>query len=534
MVDFMHGFQLKVHPSLEDFELLATVSQMLTLFDQDRVVEQVIELMIKAVDAKGSSLLINPDFGDDWRRLFTKYVSNATGMEEPETTVRFARRVLDKGLAGWVIANKQGAIISDTATDSRWMAFPDSDSTTRSALSLPFLWNGDVLAVLTFTHSQPDHFDEYHLRLFTIIVNQATGAIRNAQLVANLLEQRQQMEAILRAIPDLLLVLDQAGGIILANAAAAALVGTTQLPNGGEGQSILDYVDNDDIFSFVPGMLENVPTPGNSWSFQSRSEKLHRDYLVTVSPWAQGSDTTGYVVMLRDITMLRDLNRFKDEMLQMASHDLRSPLALIVGYCSLIELDTPADSPVREYLSVIERSIERMRGLLDDLLRVEQIRNSPLELHQPADYRELVYTVISDASVAIQPKNHRLKTEIALTDLPDKITLNPTLIRESMDNLVNNAIKYTPDGGTIVIHSYTEGKRVYFIVEDTGIGIAKEHLPRVFESFYRTRQSGTEGIEGRGLGLSLVKTIIERHGGEVWVDSELGQGSRFGFWLPIQ
>jgi PAS domain S-box-containing protein len=534
MADYMHGFQVKVHPSLEDFELLATVSQMLTLFDQERVVEQVIELMIKSIEAEGSSLLINPEFGDDWRRLFTRYVSNATGMEDPGQTVRFARRVLDKGLAGWVIANKQGAIISDTVTDPRWLAFPDSDSTTRSALSLPFFWNGAVLAVLTFTHSEPDHFTDYHLRLFSIIVNQATGAIRNAQLFAHLLEQRQQMEAILRAIPDLLLVLDQSGVIMLANDAAAALVGTAELPNRGEGLSILDYVADDDMFSFVHGMLDNVPTPGNSWSFQSRSEKHRRDYLVTVSPWAQSADATGYVIMLRDITTLRDLNRFKDEMLQMASHDLRSPLALIVGYCSLIELDTPEDSPVREYLNVIERSIERMRGLLDDLLRVEQIRNSPLELHQPADYRELIKTVLADSTDGAQRKHHQLKTRVALDDLPERITLNAMLIRESMDNLVSNAIKYTPEGGTITIQAYTEGKRVYFVVEDTGIGIAKEHLPRVFESFFRTRQSGTEGIEGRGLGLSLVKTIIERHGGEVWVDSELGQGSRFGFWLPIQ
>lgn len=529
----MHGLQVNVHPSIEDFELLAEVSQMLTLLDQDRVLERVIELMIKAVSADGSSLLINPTYGDDWKRLFTRYIVNAGGAERQEQTLRLANRILDNGLAGWVIANKRGAIVEDTANDPRWIVFSDSNSGTRSALSLPFMWNGDVLAVLTLTHSAPYHFNEYHLRLFSIIVNQATGAIRNAQLFAHLVQQRQQMEAILHAIPDLLLVLDNDGVILLANEAAAWLVGTAHLTNRGEGRLITDYLGGDDIFGFIPNLLENPSSNGQSWSFQSRSEKQRRDYLITVSPWAQRG-AGGYVIMLRDITTLRDLNRFKDEMLQMASHDLRSPLALIVGYCSLIELDTPDDSPVREYLSVIERSIDRMRGLLDDLLRVEQIRNSPLEMHERVDYRELVNKVVGDAVVAVAPKNHRLDVVVNLDELPDQILLNPTLIRESMDNLVNNAIKYTPENGTIAIKTFVEDGRLHFIVEDNGIGIDKDHLPRLFQSFYRTRQPGTEQVEGRGLGLSLVKTIIERHGGEVWVESELGVGSRFGFWIPIQ
>ncbi|MCA9908325.1 MAG: ATP-binding protein, partial [Anaerolineae bacterium] len=106
-------------------------------------------------------------------------------------------------------------------------------------------------------------------------------------------------------------------------------------------------------------------------------------------------------------------------------------------------------------------------------------------------------------------------------------------VREAMSNLLGNAVKYTPEGGRINVTSYREDQRVYFIVEDTGIGIPLENLPRLFTSFYRVRQPGSEDIEGRGLGLSLVKTIIERHNGEVWVESSPGVGSRFGFWLPL-
>ncbi|MFN8450861.1 MAG: ATP-binding protein [Anaerolineae bacterium] len=114
------------------------------------------------------------------------------------------------------------------------------------------------------------------------------------------------------------------------------------------------------------------------------------------------------------------------------------------------------------------------------------------------------------------------------------MTLNPVLIREAIENLISNAIKYTPDGGRICVRAFIQDDQLHFNVEDNGIGIPKEHLPRIFETFYRAKQAGSEGIEGRGLGLSLVKTIIERHGGEVWIESEQGSGSRFGFWILNQ
>jgi signal transduction histidine kinase len=228
---------------------------------------------------------------------------------------------------------------------------------------------------------------------------------------------------------------------------------------------------------------------------------------------------------------VRDLNRFKDEMLQMASHDLRSPLALIVGYCSLMQLDVESGSKIAEYLEIVQQQTERMTGLLDDLLRVEKIRTSPLELYESVDFREVLNTALNNMRAAADSKHQRLSANIRLDGAPYVLISKP-LIREAMENLLSNAIKYTPEGGHITVSSYVENQQLHFMVEDTGIGIAPEHLPRLFHSFYRARQAGTENVEGRGLGLSLVKTIIERHSGEVWVESTVGVGSRFGFRLP--
>ena len=131
--------------------------------------------------------------------------------------------MLDKGLAGWVFRNKQGTIVYDTQPDDRWYIFPDGTSKARSALCVPFLYNGEVLAVLTMLYPEPNHFTEYHLRLMTIVANQATVAVRNAQLFNQMLQQQQQLETILHTIPDYLLVLDEQGKILLVNDAAARI-----------------------------------------------------------------------------------------------------------------------------------------------------------------------------------------------------------------------------------------------------------------------------------------------------------------------
>lgn len=521
--------------SLTDLDLLMQISSMLTTLDRDHVLQQVIALATKAVGAERSSLLLHPDHRDDWMPFILEQQPDTESPErlDPgQPGFHLARRVLDQGLAGWALRNRQAALVTDTRTDERWVDFPDSTSQARSALAVPFIYEGEVLGVLTMLHTQPEHFTTYDLQLLTIIINQATVAIRNAQLFHRLGQQKRQLEAILRAMPDILLVLDDQGGLMLINDAAASLLAPGLPLAEFEKHRLTDFIDSGHVLWAVQEII-NQPGSSTVWSFEVRSS-AHHDYLGTVAVWAtEPAGASGYVVILRDITMLRDLNRFKDEMLQMASHDLRSPLALIVGYCDLIAMDTPAESQVHEYLDIIQRSTERMTGLLDDLLKVEQIRNSPLELNEQVDFAALVQTAVANTRSTAENKRQQFNMQLDLQDLPASIVLNPVLIREAMENLITNAIKYTAEQGTITVRAWVDAGRVHFQVEDTGIGIPRAALSRLFESFYRVKQKGTEKIEGRGLGLSLVKTVVERHQGQVWVESEVGVGSKFGFWLPI-
>jgi signal transduction histidine kinase len=166
------------------------------------------------------------------------------------------------------------------------------------------------------------------------------------------------------------------------------------------------------------------------------------------------------------------------------------------------------------------------------MLRVEQIRNSPLELHEQIDPQKLIKVVMVNARPAADQKKIHFEANLRLSNTL-RLVADPVLIRQAMENLVNNAIKYTSANGEIIIRANENDQRFNFIVEDNGIGIPAESIPFLFESFYRVRDEQVRAVEGSGLGLSLVRDVIERHGGQVWVESEYQKGSQFGFWLPL-
>lgn len=511
-------------PTFEDLELLAEVSQLLTEIDLDNVLNLVISLVARAVGASRASLFLHADGKIDWNHIFT--MRNLSGDE----SVKVVSRVLDKGFAGWVYRNKRGDIITDTQTDDRWITFKEDTLKMRSALCVPFMNEGDVLAVVTLVHEEVAHFTPYHLRLMTIIANQASIAVRNAQLFSRLNNQRRQLETILNSIGDALIVLDDKGKIALANPIALDLLNADE--RFVTGESLASFISYDNVFEPIAEIVSAGLTGNERWAFETRSERRKTDYRVTMALWREG-DALGYVVVMHDITQLQDLSRFKDEMLRVASHDLRSPLALITGYADMITIDTPdASSPVHEYAHIIKSSVERMGGLIEDLLRIERVRTSPLELQEKTDLEALAKVVVVNMRFSAEAKQQQLIPKIALSGIP-KIMADSVLVRQAMENLVSNAIKYTPSGGKITINASHDEHNFYFSVVDTGIGIPSEHQKFVFESFYRV-PTVANTQKGSGLGLSLVKNVIARHGGDVWLKSEEGKGSEFGFWLPLR
>lgn len=515
-------------PQFDDFELLTEVSQLLTILDLDGILNRVVDLVIRLVGARRASLFLFDEGELDKKHLI---------LTNPQQDAPLVSQVLKEGLAAWVVHYRQPTIVDDVLTDARWLPEQQVDQPARSAMSIPFVYENTVVALLTVVHEEPKHFTKYHLRMITALANQAIGAIRQAQSFHKLQNQQRQLEGVLHTIPDAILVLDDKGAILMANSAALPLLGNTA-PEFFRNRLLIELTELDSALHPVQEIMREIGDsplrPGTQWSFETRSENLKKDLQVSIAIWEDITQSMGgYVITMHDITQLRDLHRFKDEMLRVASHDLRSPLSLIIGYTDMISLDLgDPDSPIQGYLEVIRRSTERMNGLLDDLLRVERIRTSPLELHERVDPQKLIRVVLVNMRPFANEKKQRFESSIQLDGL-EGIMADPVLIRQAMENLIGNAIKYTPEYGRILVRSYVEGGYFYFSVEDNGMGIPKDAIPHIFDSFYRVRSRKMVGIKGTGLGLSLVKTVIERHNGEIWVESEEQHGSTFTFRIPI-
>jgi signal transduction histidine kinase len=230
---------------------------------------------------------------------------------------------------------------------------------------------------------------------------------------------------------------------------------------------------------------------------------------------------------------VRELESLKSEMIRMASHDLRNPLGNVMGYLELLmaEVGDTLDINQNDYVNQMRTALNQMKALIEDLLTLEKI-----ESERQAAFGHLnLSSLLEDVFMAQQFQANRKNQTINLAKPFEMIYVqgSNTQLRQAFVNLINNAIKYTPENGMIHVRLMQDGARVRFEVQDNGFGISKEKQGKLYQRFYRAREPQTEHITGTGLGLSLVKTVVERHGGEVWVKSELGVGSTFGFWLPI-
>jgi len=237
----------------------------------------------------------------------------------------------------------------------------------------------------------------------------------------------------------------------------------------------------------------------------------------------------GLVIVLHDITYLKELDRIKSDFVNTVSHDLRSPLTAILGYVELIARAGPVNEQQREFIHRIQFSVNNITALINDLLdlgRVEAGFDTRNEIvHLPA----IIFEVVEDLQKRIKEKEHLVNIDVA-DDLPPLIG-NPTRLRQMISNLLVNAVKYTPNKGQISIHCLPEDGQIIFEVKDNGPGILPAEQPLIFDKFYRGSNIPRDS-PGSGLGLAIVKTIVQSHQGRIWLDSTVGKGTTFTVVLP--
>jgi len=275
---------------------------------------------------------------------------------------------------------------------------------------------------------------------------------------------------------------------------------------------------------------EDSPLPPVETALEGQTTVEHGGRTLEVTAASLGSESGGVVWTIRDTTERARLERAKSEFVATASHELRSPLTSIKGFVELLHRSPEGMSErQREFIEIILKSTERLTELVGDLLDVARIEADHVEIaRRPMDAGEAVRDTAELMGARIAEKNQRLSVYVAPT-LPLALA-DPARVRQIVANLLTNAHLYTPDHGSIHIAAESDRAWVQIEVQDTGVGMTREQCERVFERFYRARESGH--TPGTGLGLSIVKSLVELHDGRIEVDSEPGRGSTFRVLIP--
>jgi len=369
-------------------------------------------------------------------------------------------------------------------------------------------------------------------------------AARLDATIQSLSGERNRSSAILRSMAEGVAVVDAQERLVFYNRAFADILNLKI--EGGEGRRVIEVVRNSELLGVIRKALqggEGLQTDIVMGFVQQRSFSVTASpvkALESSSPWkaaaenvTDGGKASGAVVVLHDVTELRRLERVRQDFVANVSHEFKTPLTAIQGFAETLlggALDDPKNN--RRFLEIIREHAARLGRLTDDLLKLARIEAGKMELQfSPVNIADLVEGCAETAFLKAAQKKIALNIEIP-TALPP-IRGDSGLLHEVLQNLLDNAVQYTPAGGKIDVSASLLSGAALISVSDTGIGIPVVDQERIFERFYRIDAARSREVGGTGLGLSIAKHIVEAHGGRIWVESEIGLGSKFTFSVPL-
>jgi len=351
---------------------------------------------------------------------------------------------------------------------------------------------------------------------------QAYRAFQLNQIV----EEKGKAQALIDTISDGVLLVDDRGSLIYSNNMALQLLG---IPKISPEVSVPRSVKVEAFFKVLTEMLAlkekylrsevDVSTPGETATLVKSYRIISNQFLLATLK------RPGRVIIIRDITGEKEIEKAKEEFFHMITHDMRAPLSTMQGYTELLMKKIPPSPSTDKYLKSMLYSSRRLRGMIDDILNTTKLERGSMTLQlNEVDAEALVTRVCENHEPVAGPKGIKLSVE----PMPAKITCvaDPILLERVITNLMGNSLKFTPGGGTVTLSAWESPEEVFFGVQDTGPGIPENQRKSIFEKYSQMEEHKSMGF---GLGLAMCQMTVELHKGRIWVESEVGKGSKFIF-----
>ncbi|MCR4881285.1 MAG: cell wall metabolism sensor histidine kinase WalK [bacterium] len=350
--------------------------------------------------------------------------------------------------------------------------------------------------------------------------------------------EKNKLESVLMSIANGVIVCDSADNVILLNNAGADMLKVSI--DEFIGADINTYSDTEGALPFVEHIKEFKESPLEEMQKTPLAYQTNIDnkvYKVLMSPiFTASQEYLGYIVVLHDVTKEAEIDKLKSGFISNVSHELRTPVTVLRSYIdTLCNFNSDFDEATKqEFLQIMDQEAKRLNNMVNEILDFSRLDAENVKIERGfMDVRPIIENTVNSMKLLAQEKNIVFNVSVA-EDIPN-LYINQDSIERVLKNLLSNALKYSNNDSNINISAYLDDNKENFVctVEDFGIGIPKEHLPKLFDRFYRV-ENKAHTVKGTGLGLHLVKVAIEKHhGGKVFAESEEGKGSKFGFMIPL-
>jgi two-component system, OmpR family, phosphate regulon sensor histidine kinase PhoR len=351
--------------------------------------------------------------------------------------------------------------------------------------------------------------------------------------IARLEQDRQQLRAVLSGMAEGVIAIDARRRLLFANASADRLFG---LDGASVGRLVPELIRSPQVQEAIEATLADPEPYQGEITLASREVLLraHARVLAVHGTPLPGSPPPGAVLVFHDVTELRRLERMRQDFVANVSHELKTPLASIKAYTETLLDWALHDEDVNvRFLHRIEEQADRLNQLILDLLSLARLESGPeVYEHGPLALAAVIASCVDSHRGRCESKDLALGLDLGPLDDQTLVRADEEAIRQILDNLIDNAIKYTPEGGSVRVSCRVDGDDIAVEVADSGIGIPRDDLPRVFERFYRVDKARSRELGGTGLGLSIVKHLVQSIGGQIAVSSRVGAGSQFTVTLP--